>query len=126
VERCIARAVANARARSVASRPVRRDSAGRIIEPVEATRTGDAEFAAQRRAEQACQPDANVASRTRRFEGGYLLLLASDQPVDADDLARRLRVLSVTADDVPATMLAIAQGVFAGRHAAWSGYYARW
>jgi hypothetical protein len=128
VRRCVAQTIAASRARKAPPRPVKRDSAGRVIDAGSPAADRTDEVDIERRAEGACAAAAARGARvqTRRLRDGYLLLLASDVPLTEAEIADRLHAFSVTADDVPGAMRAIGQGIYAARRATWSGYYVRW
>jgi len=86
----------------------------------------------ERRAESQCAPLLDrknpVAASAPAADGRerYVLLLASDTPLSAIDLVERINALTVKAEDVPSTMVAIAEGVFADRAGRWSGHFVRY
>jgi len=131
IDRCVRRTVAaRTPRRPRRPRPVVRDSTGRPIaqpaEPDEPQPTPDA--GVERRAEADCaraigrRPRASPSDTHER----YLVLLASSAPMSAVELVARLNGLTVTAEDAPATIAAIAEGLYFDRRATWSGYYVRW
>lgn len=110
-------------------RPVKRDSTGRLAGPPDKERIDQAiepsRAAVQdleRRCRRAAQGTARAASARRTGER-YLLMLATDSPITGVQIMARINTLTVTASDIPSTMEAIADGLFADRKQTWSGYY---
>lgn len=125
------RAAAAERSRRPPTQAPARDSAGRPIQqPPQPDRNPapvlDAGF--ERRAEAACgrrygnRPGATAPDTRER----YLVLLASNAPIGAVELAARLDGLTVNAENVRGTIEAVAEGLYFDRRAIWSGYYVRW
>jgi len=104
---------------------VRRDSTGKQI--AETTREVDdasREIEAERRCEAAT--DRRQRPAMPSTDERYLVVLASSTPMTLVELLARLDATTVTADDVSSTISAIADALYVGRKAIWSGYYTRW
>lgn len=132
VNRCVVAATAAARRQAQAkARPVRRDSLGRIIEdrsPPPETAIDDTRF------ESACRAQVRSRSKNRpqpkmpirEPAERYLVVLTSPYPMEGPMISDRLETLITMAPDVATTIEAIAQGLFAGKDATWSGTFISW
>ncbi|HUQ81341.1 MAG TPA: hypothetical protein VM076_09400 [Gemmatimonadaceae bacterium] len=81
---------------------------------------------AEKRAGRACARLRNRPAANTRLAGRFLVLIASNVRLTPQQLGERLDATLVTATDLPTTMTAIADALYFGRTATWSGYYTRW
>ena len=131
-DRCVAQAEAEARRATAARRPVKRDSAGRVI--LDEGKGGTADVDMQRAYERRCDRLAAATNTKaapkpmppRAPAERYLMVLSSDMRVPQALLQERLATLTAVAPDAATTLEAIAAGVYAGLASTWGGYYVRW
>jgi hypothetical protein len=122
-DRCVA--IARRSVRKQTEVVVRHDSAGEPIgETTRQVPDASAEIEAERRCEAAT--DRQQRAVMPSTDDRYLVVLASSTSMTLTDLLARLDATTVTADDVSSTISAIADALYVGRKAIWSGYYARW
>ena len=106
--------------------PAKRDKNGKIIEPASVTApTGPPPGVASSIREKClnAQYERLRSSSLRKSGERYLVLLASNVPMNSIQLLTRLEQLNVVASDVRSTIEAIALGLFASHDATWSGCY---
>ncbi|MDQ6611782.1 MAG: hypothetical protein M3Y64_05070, partial [Gemmatimonadota bacterium] len=106
--------------------PAKRDKDGKIIVPASVTTpTGPPPGVAANIANR-CRTIRNErlrAASLRQSGERYLVLLASDAPMNSAQLLDRLSQMNVIASDVRSTIEAIALGLYISRPTVWSGYY---
>lgn len=105
---------------------VRHDKDGKAIEPASAPiPTGPPREVAARIADRCgvIRNDRLRASGLRKSGERYLVLLASDVPMNSAQLLDRLSQMNIIASDVRSTIEAIALGLYISRPAVWSGSY---
>jgi hypothetical protein len=124
-EACVQRTTKPPSTRRV-RRQVRTDSAGRPVDGGPLYEDVDVPGVDVEQAERICADRTLSRAPTQPRPAGYLVLLASSAPLTWLEIDERLRKFSVTAEDARGTIQAVAEGLYAGRDAQWTGAYLHW
>ena len=122
---CVPRTVRPASTRRV-RRAVARDASGRPVDGGPSEEEVAVRGVTEEDAAAICARQVRTMAAPNMPRDGYLLLLVSDAPMSGVELAERLATLKVPADGPRRLMREVAETIYAGANAPWSGYYRRW